>query len=190
MTMTFKEAYDLPIGKHVEKKGKFSYLSWCFAVRYLRENYPEAVWVIHENHIGQPIFDVNGSFMVKVSVIVDGLEYAQWHPILNHQNKPIERPSAFDINTSIQRCLTKAIGLATGIGLGLYAGEDLPKEETKYVESKLPKWEQEADTYNTADERKEWYLANEKKIFTELTKQEVALLQSYLTQLKDAETKQ
>ena len=36
-----------------------------------------------------------------------------------------EQPTAFDINTSIQRCLVKAIALH-GLGLYIYAGEDLP----------------------------------------------------------------
>lgn len=125
----FKTAYELPIGKHVEKKGKFSYLSWSHAVKFLRENLPDAQWIIHENADGLPIFNLAGGVMVKVSVVIDGAYFTQWHPVLNHQNKPMSEPSTFDINTSIQRCLTKAIGLATGIGLGLYAGEDLPVED-------------------------------------------------------------
>lgn len=128
--MDFATAYELQIGQHVEKKGKFSYLSWAYAVRYLRENLPDATWTIHENANGLPIFStVSGGHMVKVSVHIADKTYTQWHPILNNQNKPILEPSTFDINTSIHRCLTKAIAIATGIGLGLYAGEDLPKEE-------------------------------------------------------------
>jgi len=131
--MDFKQAYDLKIGKHVEKKGRFSYLSWVFAVKYLRENFPEAQWIIHETEDKSPCFKVPVGYMVKVSVMVEGQPYTQWHPVLNHQNKPIPEPNSFEINTSIQRCLTKAIGLATGIGLALYAGEDLPKEEKEVV---------------------------------------------------------
>jgi hypothetical protein len=126
--MNFSEAYKLPIGEHVEKKGKFSYLSWPYAVRFLRENFPGAVWNIHENQDGLPIFSIGSSHMVKVSVVLDGQVFTQWHPILNSNNKPIQEPSTFEINTSIQRALAKAIGIATGIGLGLYAGEDLPTE--------------------------------------------------------------
>lgn len=125
--MDFKEAYELPIGKFTEKKGKFTYLSWAYAVKFLREKFPEAKWTIHENHDGLPIFTFGESHFVKVSVD----SFTQWHPVLDYQNKPIKEPDSFQINTAIQRCLTKAIGLATGLGLGLYAGEDLPTEDTQ-----------------------------------------------------------
>lgn len=127
--VTYKEAYELPIGQHVEKKGKFSYLSWVFAVRFMREHFPESSWTVHENSNGTPIFTVGMSHFVKVTVHHEGHDFCQWHPILNGANKPIQEPTSFEINTSIQRALTKAIGIATGIGLALYAGEDLPKDE-------------------------------------------------------------
>jgi len=129
MSTTFKDAYELKIGEHVEKKGKFSYLSWCYAVRYLRENYPDSTWKVKEDNNGLPFFPTTSGYMVCVTVTHGGLDFAQWHPVLNFKNKPIPEPDAFDINTAIQRCLTKAIALATGIGLGLYAGEDLPTDE-------------------------------------------------------------
>lgn len=127
--MDFKEAYELKIGDHVEKKGKYSYLSWCYAVKHIRENFPEATWIIHENVDGFPCFFHNDQAMVKISVNINEKEHTQWHPVLNYQNKPINKPSVFEINTAIQRCLAKAVAISTGIGLGLYAGEDLPKEE-------------------------------------------------------------
>jgi hypothetical protein len=127
--VNFTEAYKLPIGEHVEKKGKFSYLSWAYAVRFLREHYPQAEWHIHENDAGLPFFCMGESCFVKVSVSVGEQSFTQWHPVLDNNNRPIKEPNAFHINTSIQRCLTKAIGLATGIGLALYAGEDIPRED-------------------------------------------------------------
>ena len=66
------------------------------------------------------------------------LYYEQIHPVLNHQNKPIPDPNPFDINTSIQRCLVKAIAIATGIGLHIYAGEDLPPDENGDRQNTLP----------------------------------------------------
>ena len=56
---------------------------------------------------------------------IDGIDATQVHPVLDHQNKSINAPNAFQINTSIQRCLAKAIALH-GLGIHLYAGEDLP----------------------------------------------------------------
>lgn len=58
---------------------------------------------------------------------MDGVTLSQIHPVLDHRNKPIQQPNAFDINTSIQRCLVKAIALH-GLGLYVYAGEDLPPD--------------------------------------------------------------
>ena len=129
--MDFKTAYNMPIGDNVEKKGRYSYLSWAFAVRHLRENFPTATWRIHTNSDGVPVICVGDQAMVAVSIIIEGQDFTQYHPVLNGQNKPIANPGVFDINTSIQRCLTKAIALATGIGLGLYAGEDLPVDGPK-----------------------------------------------------------
>ena len=65
------------------------------------------------------------------------LGFKQVHPVLNHKNKTIENPNAFEINTSIQRCLVKAIALATGIGLHIYAGEDLPDDSTSAPRKKV-----------------------------------------------------
>jgi hypothetical protein len=63
---------------------------------------------------------------VEVAVTVQGICLSQIHPVLDSRNRPILAPTAFDINTSIQRCLVKAIALH-GLGLYIYAGEDLPQ---------------------------------------------------------------
>ncbi len=126
--LSFKDAYELPIGKHVAKKNNFEYLSWSFAIKHLRENFPAATWMVHEDS-GFPFFNTPLGYMVKVSVFVEGNEYAQWMPVLDYRNEPMETPTTFDINSSIQRCLVKAIGLATGIGLALYAGDNIPTEQ-------------------------------------------------------------
>jgi hypothetical protein len=71
-------------------------------------------------------------------VTMQGLTLSQIHPVLDGKNKPIFEPTAFDINTSIQRCLVKAIALH-GLGLYIYAGEDLPDgEEPKLTPPKAP----------------------------------------------------
>lgn len=63
---------------------------------------------------------------------VHGLPLSQIHPILNNQNNPIAEPNSFDINTSIQRCLVKAIAFH-GVGLYIYAGKDLPEVSEKLI---------------------------------------------------------
>ena len=127
---TYNQLSGVNVNKHTEKKGQFTYLSWAFAVQELLKASPGATWDIH-------IFDVDGDqcpymrtgagYFVQVTVVVDGVPRTQVHPVLNFKNQPVTSPNAFDINTAIQRCLTKAIALH-GLGLYIYAGEDLPPE--------------------------------------------------------------
>ncbi|MEW9139962.1 DUF1071 domain-containing protein, partial [Bacillus wiedmannii] len=101
------------------------YLSWAWAVKKLREVDPTATWEV-KRFDGVPYLKTDCGYFVEVEVTVQGLPLSQIHPILNNQNKPIAEPNSFDINTSIQRCLVKAIALH-GLGLYIYAGEDLPE---------------------------------------------------------------
>jgi len=77
-------------------------------------------------------------YFVEVAVTVQGLTLSQIHPVLDSYNDPIELPTAFEINTSIQRCLVKAIALH-GLGLYIYAGEDLPETDKQRDESAAKK---------------------------------------------------
>jgi hypothetical protein len=114
------------VNEHVEKKGKFNYLSWTWAVSELKKAAPDATWeVIRFN--GFPYLETKLGYFVEVAVTVDGITLSQIHPVLDGNNKTIPTPNAFQINTSIQRCLAKAIALH-GLGLYVYAGEDLPEE--------------------------------------------------------------
>ena len=120
----FTELDQVDVTKNIEKKGKFSYLSWAYAVRELKKRHPSATWTVHEWE-GVPFISTECGYFVKVTVAVNLVEMTQVHPVLDHQNKPLKTPNAFQINTSIQRCLAKAIALH-GLGIHLYAGEDLP----------------------------------------------------------------
>jgi hypothetical protein len=113
---------------YVEKKGQFAYLSWPFAVSQLRQFDPVATWQV-QRFDGLPYLMTDLGVFVEVSVCVKGVSLSQIHPVLDSKNRPILAPTAFDINTSIQRCLVKAIALH-GLGLNLYAGEDLPLIES------------------------------------------------------------
>lgn len=121
----FSKLAQIDCTEHVEKKGRFSYLSWAWAVKKLREVDPTATWEV-KRFDGAPYLKTDCGYFVEVEVTVQGLPLSQIHPILNNQNKPIAEPNSFDINTSIQRCLVKAIALH-GLGLYIYAGEDLPE---------------------------------------------------------------
>jgi hypothetical protein len=122
----------LNVNKFTEKKGQFTYLSWAYAVREMLRVDDKATWHIHEyeneNGTKQPYMNTSAGCFVKVTVHVQGTPRTQVHPVLNHKNQTIKEPNAFEINTSIQRCLAKAIALH-GLGLYIYAGEDLPKIE-------------------------------------------------------------
>jgi hypothetical protein len=113
--------------EHLEKKGPFSYLSWAWAVQQLRLADPAATWEV-KRFDGLPFLRTEVGYFVEVAVTVQGVTLSQIHPVLDAKNHPIAEPSAFDINSSIQRCLVKAIALH-GLGLYIYAGEDLPDGE-------------------------------------------------------------
>lgn len=120
----FAELAGINVGEHIERKGQFSYLSWAWAVAELRKRHPDAAWeVLRFDCV--PYMKTELGYFVEVAVTVKGVTLSQIHPVLNARNQPIQKPSPFDINTSIQRCLVKAIALH-GLGLYIYAGEDLP----------------------------------------------------------------
>ena len=114
------------VSEHIEKKGGFAYLSWPFAVAQLRLADASAVWEVRRFD-GLPYLATDTGVFVEVAVTVQGVTLSQIHPVLDGRNRPILAPTSFDINTSIQRCLVKAIALH-GLGLYIYAGEDLPTE--------------------------------------------------------------
>ena len=130
----FLELSRINVNEHVERKGQFSYLSWPFAVSQLRQFDPVATWQVLRFD-GLPYLNTEAGCFVEVAVCVKGVSLSQIHPVLDSKNRPILAPTAFDINTSIQRCLVKAIALH-GLGLYLYSGEDLPlaSDEPKTVD--------------------------------------------------------
>ena len=142
MNNTFKELAAVDTAGQTELKGKFSYLSWAFAVSELCARHPNATWKVRRfksPHTGhkQPFQITDFGVFVEVSVTVNSVKRTQIHPVLDQRLQPISTPSTFQINTSIQRCLVKAIALH-GLGLNLYAGEDVPL----YVDPFTPEqWE-------------------------------------------------
>lgn len=119
------------VSDHIEKKGGFSYLSWPYAVAQLRTADPTATWEVRRFD-GLPFLATESGVFVEVAVTVQGITLSQIHPVLDGRNRPILAPTAFEINSSIQRCLVKAIALH-GLGLYIYAGEDLPQPITRDI---------------------------------------------------------
>ena len=128
---TFNKLNKVNIKEYIEHKGQFMYLSWAHAVEEVCSVEPETTWEVHEYEQGNgllaPYMKTDTGFYVKVTVWVNGIDRSQTHPVLDHKNQPIAKPNSFQINTSIQRCLAKAIALH-GLGLSLFYGEDLPKD--------------------------------------------------------------
>ena len=129
---TFEKLNKVDVSKFTEKKGQFNYLSWAHAVRELLKICPSATWEVHlfNNADGtkQPYMKNGTGAYVQVSVEVEGVIRSQVHPVLDNRNQTIDNPTSFQINTSIQRCLAKAIALH-GLGLYIFAGEDLPEAD-------------------------------------------------------------
>ena len=126
MDNAFARLNQINVSDHLEKKGEFTYLSWPYAVAQLRLADPTAFWEVRR-------FDGAALPQDRDRLLRRGRRspsrasrLSQIHPVLDGKNRPIFEPTAFDINTSIQRCLVKAIALH-GLGLYVYAGEDLPE---------------------------------------------------------------
>ena len=116
------------VSKYTEKKGKYNYLSWAYAVQELKKVCPTARWGVTKAEDGSPFFQTACGYFVDVWVEVDGVSLSQIHPVLDNRNQSIENPNAFEINTSLQRALAKTIALH-GLGLYIFAGEDLPEPD-------------------------------------------------------------
>ncbi len=126
---SFEELAKIDCSPYVEKKGKFTYLSWPFAFAELFKRYPKAEIDVREWD-GFPAVRGPKGWMVSVAVNIDGVKRTQWHPVLDNNNRTIAEPDVFQFNTSIQRAAVKAIALH-GLGLYIYAGEDLPEGAEK-----------------------------------------------------------
>ena len=124
------------VSEHIEKKAGFSYLSWPFAVAQLRLADPAATWEVRRFG-GLPYLECTAGVFVEVAVTVQGVTLSQIHPVLDSRNRPLMAPDAFQINTSVQRCLVKAIALH-GLGLYIYSGEDLPQPVVEAANDSAP----------------------------------------------------
>jgi hypothetical protein len=122
----------LNVNEHTEKKNGLTYLSWAWAWAEALKADPAASFEVQTFHDAQgvemPYMNVNGTGMVWVMVTMFGKPMTCMLPVMNHRNQPIQNPDAFQVNTAIMRCMTKALALH-GLGLYIYSGDDLPEEE-------------------------------------------------------------
>lgn len=120
------------VNEHTEKKGNLTYLSWAWAWQEVKKAYPDATYTIYENQQGWNYFTDGRTCWVKTGVIINGIEHIEYLPVMDNRNNslPLERVTSFSVNTAIQRSLTKACA-RHGLGLYIYAGEDLPQGEAE-----------------------------------------------------------
>lgn len=128
---SFQAAYDLPIGEHVEKNYKgLSYLSWPFAFRHLKSQYPSFYVAFEEATVGWPVFGQEGCWLLR-PYLTDGARRtpALVFPLMDNKHNALTKLDARAVSDNIQRASVKAIATFTGLGLKLYAGEDIPKAD-------------------------------------------------------------
>jgi hypothetical protein len=147
------------VNEHTEKKNGLTYLSWAWAWAEALKADPEAIYKIEM--FGDKCFmDINGTAMVFVTVTLFGKPMTCQLPVMDYRNKAIPNPDAFAVNTAIMRCMTKALSLH-GLGLYIYAGEDLPEGESDEGtpdEGKMLDYIAAIEATTTLDELKNIYI--------------------------------
>jgi DNA-directed RNA polymerase subunit RPC12/RpoP len=145
----FQELYSLNVNQYVEKKNDLSYLSWSYAWAEFKKIYPDATYEVKKDAEGRCYFgDELFGYMVYTSVTAGGLTYEMWLPVMDGANKTmkalpykyttfrgektVEAMTMFDVNKTVMRCLVKNLAMF-GLGLYIYAGEDLPQDIKEYV---------------------------------------------------------
>lgn len=118
------------VNDKVEKKNGLTYLSWAFAWGEVKKLHPDATYTVYETPEGCFYFTDGKTCWVKTGVTINGIEHIEYLPVMDNRNRSIqlENVTSFDVNKSIQRSLTKAIA-RHGLGLYIYAGEDLPEDD-------------------------------------------------------------
>jgi hypothetical protein len=120
------------VNNHTEKKGNLTYLSWAWAWAEALKADEDATYKV-EMFGDKCYMDINGTAMVFVTVTMFRKSVTCQLPVMDYKNKAILNPDAFAVNTAIMRCMTKALSLH-GLGLYIYAGEDLPEGEGSDVD--------------------------------------------------------
>ena len=124
---TFAVLNKIDCNEHTEKKNGLTYLSWSWAWQIVKKNFPDANYTIYENADGWNYHTDGRTAWVKTGVTIAGQEHIEELPVMDSRNRsiPLDSVTSFDVNKAIQRSLTKACA-RHGLGLYIYAGEDLP----------------------------------------------------------------
>lgn len=151
----FEDLNKINVNDHTENKNNLTYLSWAWAWAEFKKVCPEAIYEVKKFNNLPYVYDENTGYMVYTSITVGDLTHEMWLPVMDSSNKAMKAhdykyitkqygkdvektcyaATMFDINKTIMRCLTKNMAMF-GLGLYIYAGEDLPEEESKPEEPK------------------------------------------------------
>ncbi len=145
----FERLSSINVNEHVEKKSNLTYLSWAWAWTATKTECPDATY-----KIGVTEYDEALGFMCHTSVTIEDETLEMWLPVMDGANKSmkktaysyssrygdktVEAATTFDINKTIMRCLVKNLAMF-GLGIYIYAGEDLPEGETTTTKVEAPK---------------------------------------------------
>jgi len=177
-TEVFNTLFKINVNDHTEKKDNLTYLSWPFAMAEAKKHFPDFTYKVHrfgDNQLPY-VYDPDTGYMVSTEVTINGLTHEMWLPVMDGKNKAmkavpqkyevynkwdktyvektIEAATMFDINKTIMRCLVKNLAMF-GLGLYIYAGEDLPEVTVEDVLSQI-------ECASTPQQLKEIYKANAK----------------------------
>lgn len=140
-TNYFIELNKVNVNDKTEKKGGLTYVSWPYAWGELKKRHPDAFYTIYENAEGLFYHHDGKTAWVKTGVTVNGIEHIEYLPVMDYKNQsiPVDKITSTAVNKTIQRSLTKAVA-RHGLGLYIYAGEDLPDDgEIKTEQAKEEK---------------------------------------------------
>lgn len=162
---TFKTLNAINVNGNTEKKNGLTYLSWAWAWAEVKKAYPDAEYTIYKNADDLPyVYDPKTGYMCYTTVTIEGLTHEMWLPVMdsaNHAMKAepytivnrygketvVEAATMFDVNKTVMRCLTKNLAMH-GLGLYIYAGEDIPEEEKEAeIKAELAKTKTSKDMY-------------------------------------------
>ena len=136
----FTELNAINVSDKTEKKNGLTYLSWAWAWGELKKLHPDATYTVYENKDGWLYHTDGRTCWVKTGVTVNGIENIEYLPVMDFRNNsiPADKVTSYDVNKAAQRSLTKAVA-RHGLGLYIYAGEDLPEGEEKPQEKQTEK---------------------------------------------------
>lgn len=151
-TKTQKKNYfeilnSINVSDKTEQKNGLTYLSWAWAWGEVKKLHPTANYKIYETEEGCIYWTDGKTAWVKTGVTINEIEHIEYLPVMDYKNKsiPVDSITSFDVNKAIQRSLTKAVA-RHGLGLYIYAGEDLPEDD----KSKLDELKQKIKSYSNA----------------------------------------